>query len=81
MFHEGDGQDRGVGFGYWKSNSGDIIQLHLDLPDDTSDEAAFESLKIRQDGHDSVIGYGEAGDAITLVGTLTIDDFDFVFVG
>ncbi len=61
----------------------DKIELHLNVSGDTSDEAAFESLKIRQDGRDTVIGYGNAGDTITLLdtsmGSLTIDDFDFVF--
>ena len=63
----------------------DIIRLHLKAPADTSDQAAFETLEIRQDGSDTVIGYGNAGDTIMLNGieadSLTIDDFDFVFVG
>ena len=66
----------------------DKIQIHLNIAAHTTDdenEAAFESLKIRQDGKDTVIGYGSAGDTITLkdvrVGEVTIDDFEFVFVG
>ncbi len=63
----------------------DVIQLHLNVPADTSDEAAFEALTIRQDGDDTVIGYGSEGDTITLEGvsaiSLGIEDFDFVFIG
>ncbi len=89
VFEEGDGQDTIWLFGRIASGLSEfsvreVIQLHLSLPGDTSDEAAFESLNIRQDGDDTVIGYGDAGDTITLVNismeTLTIDDFDFVFV-
>ncbi len=93
MFHEGDGQDTIEDFGLtflsynsvtnsFEPSGRKVIQLRLNVADDTSDEAAFESLKIRQDGRDTVIGYGDAGDTITLlgtsVGTLTIDDFVFV---
>ena len=66
----------------------DKIQIHLNIAAhtmDDEDEAAFESLKIRKDGKDTVIGYGSEGDTITLkdvrVGEVTIDDFEFVFVG
>ena len=63
----------------------DIIRLHLKAPADTSDQAAFDTLEIRQDGSDTVIGYGSSGDTITLTGieadSLTIDDFDFVLTG
>ena len=65
--------------------SNDVIKLHLKVPADTSDEAAFEALTIRQDGDDTVIGYGSKGDTITLedvsAPSLTMDDFDFVFIG
>ena len=63
----------------------DIIRLHLKAPADTSDQAAFDTLEIRQDGSNTVIGYGNAGDTITLTGieadSLTIDNFDFVLTG
>ena len=61
----------------------DKIQLHLDVAADTTDEAAFRLLNIQQQGNDTVIGYGNAGDMITLKGVseVTIDDFDFVLIG
>ena len=64
----------------------DVIQLHLrNVWDDTSDETAFKALNIRQDGSDTVISYGSAGDTITLekvkANSLTIEDFDFFITG
>ncbi len=67
------------------ANGGGVIQLYLNAPAGTSDEAAFKALNIRQDGADAVIDYGNEGDTITLKGwnadLVDIDDFDFVFVG
>ncbi len=68
----------------------DVIELHLNVPPasdepSASDEAAFKTLQIRQVGSDTVISYGDEGDTVTLkdvsASTLTIEDFDFVFVG
>ncbi len=63
----------------------DVIQLHLyATADQISDQAAFESLDIRQDGDHTVIGYGGSGDTITLLDTdmasLSMDDFEFIFM-
>ncbi len=63
----------------------DIIELHLKLPATTTAAAAFAGLQIEAQGDDTVIRYGAAGDTITLEdvvpSSLTLDDFDFVFVG
>ncbi len=73
-----------------ESGRGDIIQLHLDGPaplfddPDLLDEDAFGKLRISQKGKDTVVGYGDEGDTITLkdfnAGDLTVDDFDFIFI-
>ena len=82
VFYERGEKDTIVDF---ESSTNDVIQLHLNVPADTSDEAAFKALTIRQDGDDTVIGYGSKGDTITLedvsATSLTVEDFDFVFVG
>ena len=81
QFSEGDGQDTVHDFG----TGDDIIELILGKPPGTSDEAAFESLDIRQNGADTVVGYGDGSDTVTLKGvdkdTVDIDDFDFLFAG
>ncbi len=63
----------------------DVIELHLKLPATTTAAAAFAGLQIEGQGADTVIGYGAGDDTITLEdvapSSLTLDDFDFVFVG
>ncbi len=88
VFREGDGHDTIKGFGHGHSErngSLDVIELHLKIPAGTTDEAAFETLNISRDGKNTVIAYGGDGDTITLKGVrpnnVTIDDFDFVFIG
>ncbi len=65
----------------------DRIELHLNLPATTTEPEAFAGLRIKAREDTTVIRYGEAGDTITLeyeskkMSPLTLDDFDFVFVG
>ncbi len=47
-----------------------MTRLHLNAPAGTSDEAAFEALKIRQDGASTAFGWtcGLAGDPLLASG-------------
>ncbi len=79
VFREGDGHDTIDGFG-----SGHL-EFHLNLPATTPEAVAFAGLQIKAQGHDTVIRYGAGDDTSTLedmrARSLTLDNFDFVFVG
>ncbi len=78
VFRAGDGNDTITNFGYgsgglrYEFGGGDKIQINGVV-------GGFGGLDIRQDGDDAIIGYGDAGDTITLLNvlasSLASDDF------